>query len=186
MEIDNLSLDELQKIDSTTLPERERKLLKKRKKFLKKQIRREEESKVTMEDDKKEKRKKLKTYLVVLLVSVIIGYFLYSFVTSPAGDAVEDFELTGETKEITMTAKQWNFVPSTITVNQGDKVILNIKSIDVSHGFAVPQFGIDALLTPGNNVNVEFIANKKGSFPFICSVACGAGHGTMRGKVVVK
>ncbi|MFA6533276.1 MAG: hypothetical protein WCT22_04760, partial [Patescibacteria group bacterium] len=40
-------------------------------------------------------------------------------------------------KEFTMTAKQWAFDPAIITVKQGDKVKINIKSIDVTHGFAI-------------------------------------------------
>ncbi|MCH7568015.1 MAG: cytochrome c oxidase subunit II [Nanoarchaeota archaeon] len=186
MEIDNLSLDELKKIDTTTLPERERKLLKKRKKFLKKQNRREEDNRVIINNEEKRKKKTFITYSIILVVSLFAGYFLYSTVKSPTGNVVENFELTGETKEFTMTARQWKFIPNTITIDQGDKVILNIKSVDVTHGFAVPQFGIDARLIPGKNARVEFVADKKGSFPFVCSVVCGAGHSGMRGKIVVE
>jgi len=90
-----------------------------------------------------------------------------------------------ETKEFDITAKQWTFSPNPITVNQGDKVILNIHSIDVSHGFVLSAFGISERLSPGNTVKVEFTADKKGSFSFFCNVVCGTGHSGMNGILIV-
>ena len=84
-----------------------------------------------------------------------------------------------------MVARQWSFDPQTITVNEGDTVILNINSIDVNHGFAILEFGVNEFLRPGNTVRIEFVADRKGSFSFFCSVSCGAGHTRMRGTLVV-
>lgn len=89
-------------------------------------------------------------------------------------------------KSFTMTAKQWEFVPSTITVNEGDIVNLSITSTDVAHGFSLRQFGVSADLQPGKTVQVEFVADKKGTFSFICNVFCGSGHGSMKGSLVVE
>lgn len=97
----------------------------------------------------------------------------------------EELAQTTNIKEFDITAKQWQFSPDTIEVNEGDTVILNIKSIDVSHGIALPDFGIDEFLSPGNEVKIEFIADKKGTFSFFCSVSCGVGHSGMRGKIIV-
>ena len=88
--------------------------------------------------------------------------------------------------EFNMIAKQWEFDPETITVNQGNKVILHIKSVDVTHGFALPDFNVNANLAPGKTVDVEFTADKKGTFTFQCSVFCGSGHREMKGKLVVE
>src|SRR3989344_735999 len=54
----------------------------------------------------------------------------------------------GEVKELTMTAKMWEFSPSTITVKKGDTVRLKIQSVDVAHGFKLSDFGIDEKLEP--------------------------------------
>ena len=89
-------------------------------------------------------------------------------------------------KEFDMTARQWEFEPSTITVKEGDKVKLNIKSIEGTHGFAISEFGINENLRPGETVTVEFIADKKGEYIFFCSVYCGEGHSGMRGKLIVE
>ena len=89
-------------------------------------------------------------------------------------------------KEFSMIAKQFQFDPAVITVKQDDKVKLKIKSIDVAHGFALPDFGVNQNLEPGKEVTVEFTADKKGEYPFYCSVICGQGHKEMTGKLVIE
>lgn len=92
----------------------------------------------------------------------------------------------GEVKEFTMTAKKWEFSPSTITVKKGDAVKLSITSIDVAHGFGLNDFGIKERLEPGKTTNIEFVADKTGTFTFFCSVFCGDGHGEMTGTLIVE
>ena len=87
--------------------------------------------------------------------------------------------------EITVEAKQWEFVPATINVNEGDTVKLTVKSVDVPHELAIPTFGIDEYLTADSEVTVEFVADKKGEFPFYCATYCGRGHSDMTGTLVV-
>lgn len=91
----------------------------------------------------------------------------------------------GETKVFDMEAKQWEFVPSTITVNQGDTVIINATSTDVVHGFLIPEYNINVDLPVDETVKIEFVADKKGEFSFRCSVYCGSGHGAMTGTLIV-
>lgn len=89
-------------------------------------------------------------------------------------------------KAFEMVARQWAFEPATITVNEGDTVVINIKSTDVAHGIAISAFGVNEKLEPGKVTKVQFIADKKGTFPFVCSVFCGSGHGAMRGTLIVE
>lgn len=100
------------------------------------------------------------------------------------------FETEAEPKENisrkNVTARQWEFLPATIRVAKGDKVILTIRSVDVPHGFGLAAFGIDEALNPGQDVVVEFTADRKGEHSFICTVACGAGHADMRGTLIVE
>ncbi len=109
--------------------------------------------------------------------------------SSPDGDEENQVEETiqiTDVKEFDVTAKQWQFSPDTIEVNKGDNVILNVKSIDVAHGFALPEFGIDERLSPGNEIKIEFLADKEGTFSFFCNVQCGSGHSGMSGKIIVE
>src|SRR3989344_2136506 len=76
-------------------------------------------------------------------------------------------------KTFTVTAKSWDFEPKTIKVKKGDKVVLNIKALDVAHGFMIPEFNIDEMLPAGKTTKVEFTPAKSGNFTFYCSWICG-------------
>jgi len=89
-------------------------------------------------------------------------------------------------KEFDIVAKKWDFNPSTIRVKEGDIVKLNVESIDVSHGLAIFEFGINERLNPGKTVSIEFTADKAGEYVFLCTVPCGKGHGSMRGTLIVE
>ncbi len=106
--------------------------------------------------------------------------------TSTTQTVATNTPISGEVKEFSMTAKQWQFSPDTITVNKGDTVKITIKSIDVNHGITIPDFGINEKLNPGEVVNIEFVADKEGTFTFFCNVFCGSGHNGMKGILIVK
>ena len=93
---------------------------------------------------------------------------------------IEAPEPTSNVVEIDMIARQWDFNPATITVSEGDKVKLNIKSVDVTNGFALFEFGVNERLKPGKTTTVEFIADRAGEYTFLCTVPCGRGHTGMR------
>ncbi len=97
----------------------------------------------------------------------------------------EPTESTSSIKEFNVIAKQWEFDPNTIEVDFGDTVVLNIESVDVDHGIMISEFGVNEKLLPGENVRVEFIASKKGTFSFFCNVFCGSGHSQMDGTIIV-
>ena len=152
--------------------------------------------------------KKASIFIIAILVLVVLigGFFLFSggFNSSSSsssnnvqgivaaeknnsqdtGSASESS--TPEIKEFNVIAKKWDFSPSTITVNEGDTVILNVESIDVTHGFVISEFGVSERLEPGKTTTVEFIADKKGTYTFFCNVYCGRGHSSMRGTLIVE
>lgn len=94
-------------------------------------------------------------------------------------------EKTPEVKEFAITAKRFEFNPSTITVNQGDNVRLIITSLDTTHGFYLPDFSINEKIEADKPVTVEFNADKKGTFVFRCNIPCGSGHSSMEGTLIV-
>jgi len=63
------------------------------------------------------------------------------------------------------------------------KVLLRSK--DVLHNFAVPQFRVKMDLVPGLVTYVWFTPTKTGKFDLLCMELCGIAHYTMRGYVVV-
>ena len=127
---------------------------------------------------------------VIVIIIIFAIFYLIKGSGNISGETISDldtFTLSSDgAKEFSIIAKKWKFSPNKIEVNKGDTVILNVKSIDVSHGFAVPSLGINEFLSPGNTVKIEFVANREGTFVFACSVSCGVGHTGMSGKIIVK
>lgn len=82
-------------------------------------------------------------------------------------------------KNITLTAKRWEYSPSTIRAKEGDKIVITINNTDTTHGIAIPDLGIS-----GNNV-VTIENAKKGTYTFMCANFCGQGHSEMKGTLIV-
>lgn len=107
-------------------------------------------------------------------------------ITSQPTSAPSQNNSSSEIKEFTMTAKKFDFTPSTITVSEGDKVKLTITSEDVPHGFSIDELGIKQDIEVGKPTVIEFVASKKGTFRFYCSLFCGSGHKEMEGQLIVE
>ncbi len=122
-------------------------------------------------------------YILILIVlsAIVAGGVVYR--TFIAGERAQ---ATGVVKEFTVYARknQWNWDPSTFSVNQGDRVKLTvINEDDYDHGFAIDQFGVSQRLPARGTIYIEFVANAAGEWPYYCSVSCGAGivNGKERG-----
>jgi len=68
----------------------------------------------------------------------------------------------------------------------GKPVKALLRSIDVLHDFAVPQFRAKMDLVPGLVTYIWFTPTRTGKFDLLCNELCGVGHFVMRGKVVVE
>ena len=127
---------------------------------------------------------------IIVLAAFFTIFYLVQDDDNISGEVVGDIGpqalSSGEVKEFTIIASQWKFDPNSITVNKGDTVRLKIISTDVAHGIAIPDYRINEYLSPGQTVNIEFTADRKGTFIFACSVSCGVGHTGMKGKLIVK
>ena len=89
---------------------------------------------------------------------------------------------------VNILAERFTYNPSKITVRQGQLVEFVLTSDDTDHGFKIVAAGIDVAIPQQGmgEVRVRFVAEEKGTFPFECSRACGAGHHLMRGTLVVR
>jgi cytochrome c oxidase subunit 2 len=91
-----------------------------------------------------------------------------------------------EVKTIDVVASQYEFEPATISVAQGERVRLRLRSADRTHGFAIKAFRVKALIPKaGEAVTVEFVADQTGTFEFTCAEYCGTGHARMKGRLIV-
>jgi len=64
-------------------------------------------------------------------------------------------------------------------------VKLLLRSKDVLHDFAVPQFRVKMDMVPGHVSYAWFTPTRTGTYDVICMELCGIAHYAMRGKVVV-
>ncbi len=81
-----------------------------------------------------------------------------------------------------------NWYPREITVPLGQEVTLYIRNVEtVSHGFALPEFDVAVKeIKAGEVAVVTFTPDKKGQFPFICTVWCSDRHMEMTGELIVE
>lgn len=70
-----------------------------------------------------------------------------------------------------------------LPLNQPVKVLLRSK--DVNHQFAVPQFRVKMDMVPGMVTYFWMTPTRTGAFDVLCEQLCGTAHFTMRGRVVV-
>ncbi|MBI4269833.1 MAG: cupredoxin domain-containing protein [Candidatus Rokubacteria bacterium] len=85
------------------------------------------------------------------------------------------------------TVERGGFTPSRIVVKRGQRVRLRLLADDVTHGFQLLHFGVDAgAIKTGTIKTVEFTADRTGEFPFYCSVRCSALHMALMGTLVVE
>lgn len=105
-------------------------------------------------------------------------------------------------RTLTITTRQYAYDPAVLRVNRGDRVTIKLVSKDVSHGFFLEGYDIDARVTPENPVielrhpseseefqdaeEITFVADREGKFRYRCSLTCGAMHPFMQGELVVE
>ncbi|MEO5741505.1 MAG: cupredoxin domain-containing protein [Vicinamibacterales bacterium] len=101
---------------------------------------------------------------------------------SPPADA--------EPKVFEVVARRFDFEPATIEVTEGDRVRLVVRSADGPHGVEIKAFKVKKGVPrakPGDEpIVIEFVAERAGEFPILCSEYCGNGHKDMTGTLVVK
>jgi cytochrome c oxidase subunit 2 len=120
-------------------------------------------------------------------VRAVLG-LLFLLVVGAAYAAVRPRQVIdgGDVKAIHITASRFRFEPATISVAEGDRVRLYLRSADHAHGLAIKALRVKAPISKsGEVVTVEFVAGKAGTFDITCSEYCGSGHSAMKGQLVV-
>lgn len=88
-------------------------------------------------------------------------------------------------KRVKMYARSWKWTPDEIRVKLGTRVIIDFVSEDASHGFQIKAYKIKVSLPQDKRAQIEFVADKVGTFPWRCSRPCGNGCPKMNGKLIV-
>jgi hypothetical protein len=87
---------------------------------------------------------------------------------------------------VRITAKKFEFSPSTVRLRRGAPAVLELQALDRTHGFNAPDLGLRAELVPTKPVRLRVVPDKVGRFPFHCDVFCGDGHEEMAGVILVE
>jgi cytochrome c oxidase subunit 2 len=130
------------------------------------------------------------TVIPFIIVAVLFIYTLQA-------QNVITAKTTGPAHEVSVEGIQWSWQfgytdagpdavvtgtpaqPPTLYLPQGEKVRFTITSNDVVHGFWIPAFMIQMQNLPGVTNNLEFTANKLGTYPGRCNILCGRNHTQM-------
>lgn len=93
---------------------------------------------------------------------------------------------TGDIRVFTVEGKNYAFDTNTITVNKGDVVKIILNNTEGRHDLVIDEFNVSTqVLTAGKTDEVQFIADKSGTFEYYCSIGEHRSMG-MVGKLIVK
>jgi len=102
----------------------------------------------------------------------------------------ERIERDGKNVHVYMTSVRSHFTPDIVRVKKGDTVHLHITNVeqahDATHGFTVGSYNVHSSLEPGKHVDITFVADRAGTFPFYCTEFCSALHLEMAGYLLVE
>ncbi|MBM4034499.1 MAG: hypothetical protein FJ291_22365 [Planctomycetes bacterium] len=108
------------------------------------------------------------------------------FPTAAAGTVDPEPPKEPEPRVITIKAKRFEYMPSEITVQKGERITLRLESLDVTHGLYLDGYEVDIKANPTKVGVATFVADKPGRFTFRCSETCGEFHPYMIGYLMVE
>ena len=104
-------------------------------------------------------------------------------------------------RSFTITARKYGYDPPILHVNRGDRVRIKLVAKDVTHGFYLEGYDLDAKVRPENDSfwvrrpsqgetykeveEITLVADRSGKFRYRCSTTCGYMHPFMQGELIV-
>lgn len=143
---------------------------------------------------------------VVIIVVVFIAFLLLrnadhsdmNMETETETDTVSALSATQETSvpvaadndtvAINMEAGNFYYSVKEIKVKEGQKIKVTVTAKDMTHDFNIDELGVKSgAIKDGDTGTIEFVASKKGSFEYYCSIGNGY-HRKMGqvGKIIVE
>jgi cytochrome c oxidase subunit II len=96
-------------------------------------------------------------------------------------------EAAPQERVIKLTVKRFEYSQKEIVLKRGQPVVIEITSLDVPHGFSVPDFNVRAdIVLPGKVTRVKFTPDREGTFVFLCDIFCGTLHEQVDGRFIVR
>jgi cytochrome c oxidase subunit 2 len=137
---------------------------------------------------------RLEVFWTAIPTVLLLGLIGYSFVVLRDNEKKPAREI-----QIGVTGQQfaWSYqYPPSVTggapltsdqlyVPKGESVYFNMRSKDVIHAFWIPAFRIQEDVVPGLTTHWRATPDQIGTYPVVCNLLCGLGHGLMRSTVHV-
>jgi cytochrome c oxidase subunit II len=127
------------------------------------------------------------TWITIPMIIVLYMFYIGWKGFIPMREAPKD------AMEITAVSSMWKYKfdypgdkeSDTLVVPIDKAVKINLKSIDVLHGFSVPAFRIKEDMVPNKPNYSWFQAGELGDYDIYCTVYCGLNHSNMLGIIRV-
>ena len=84
----------------------------------------------------------LEPHPIVTAVVLAAGVTVWAAAPEDANAGARSFEIT---------ASRFEFEPDLVEVEQGERVVLTLRSADVTHGIAIKAFRVEKLIPKGAN-----------------------------------
>jgi cytochrome c oxidase subunit 2 len=78
-----------------------------------------------------------------------------------------------------------DIVASELVLPVNREVDLQLRALDVIHGFFVPAMRLKQNAVPGSTLHIHFTPMREGIYPILCSQVCGSGHARMQAPMRV-
>jgi cytochrome c oxidase subunit 2 len=121
----------------------------------------------------------MRTMLALAVLVILTG-------ASPGGSVRQD--APDEPRVVDVVAERFDFRPSEIRMAAGTSIRIRLWSDDTAHGFYLTGTDVNVEIPKRGRgeTTVTFTPERPGRYTFECSRVCGAGHGFMRGVIVVE
>jgi cytochrome c oxidase subunit II len=120
---------------------------------------------------------------IIFLAMFFYGWTNFSYMRDVPREAMV-IEATG--RQWAWSFKYPNGKRTTELILAIDKPVkLELRSLDVLHGFFIPAFRIKEDVVPGKENYTWFVPTQLGSFDIECTVICGISHANMLAKAVI-
>lgn len=121
--------------------------------------------------------------IVFIVLLVVVGIFIYKKSNT---EVVKENVKLPQDGSIIVNGGNFYFKPNIIKVKQGDTVNITFINDEGFHDFKIDEYNVRTnQIKTGEQEKVTFVADKKGSFEYYCSVGTHRQMG-MKGTLIVK
>ncbi len=76
---------------------------------------------------------------------------------------------TPREQRLTVIVKRYEFIPATLTVRKGRKVVIRFRSGDVAYGVRIPELGLAVRVPARGDAKLTFTPERAGTFAIRCA-----------------